>query len=228
MTSSAAHDAPVVPAWLRWVRRMQALAQNGLTYAHDPFDRQRYEELRALAREILGSALSRMLPGEDAAAVTGAFTLGTGYTTPKLDVRAAVFGEDAGGVATILLVKERADGRWTLPGGWVDVGQAPSEAVEKEVLEESGFVVRARRVLALLDRDRHGHPTMAEHVWKVFMHCEIVGQSACTGGDGLETSAVGFFREDRLPPLSLPRVTQPQIARLFVHHREPTLAADFD
>ena len=220
--------AALVPAWLLWVRRMQAIAQNGLTYARDPFDQQRYAELRVLAAEIFESALSRMLPGEDAPAVSRAFVDGAGYTTPKLDVRAAVFRDDADGTLTILLVRERSDGGWTLPGGWVDVGQSPSNAVEKEVLEESGYEVRARRVLALLDRDRHGHPTMAQHVWKLFMHCEIIGHGESTGGDGLETSEVGFFREDSLPPLSLPRVTRAQIERLFVHRRSPTLPADFD
>ncbi|MET0341828.1 MAG: NUDIX hydrolase [Polyangiales bacterium] len=215
----------LAPPWLDWVRRMQAIAQNGLTYARDPFDQQRYQQLRALSAEILASATARSLPGE-AEALARAFTSGAGYTTPKLDVRAAVFRP--GPVPTVLMVKERSDGGWTLPGGWVDVGESPSLAVEKEVREEAGYEVRASKLLALLDRDRHGHPAMAEHVWKVFLRCEIVGESRAPGGDGLETDAVAFFAEDALPSLSLPRVTPSQIARLFAHHRDPTLPTDFD
>jgi ADP-ribose pyrophosphatase YjhB (NUDIX family) len=214
-----AGDRPAgeVPAWVRWARRMQALAQNGLTYARDPYDVERYEALRALAAEVVASHAAT--PRDE---VHDLFAADAGYATPKLDVRGVVFRDDG----ALLLVRERSDGGWTLPGGWVDVGESPSEAVEKEVREESGYVVRAAKVLALLDRDRHGHPPHAHHIWKVFIQCSLVGGSAAA--PGLETDRVGFFHADAVPPLSLTRVVPAQIARLFEHYAHPDWPTDFD
>jgi ADP-ribose pyrophosphatase YjhB (NUDIX family) len=205
------------PSWLRWARRMQALAQSGLTYARDPYDVERYEALRALAAEVLAAH-----GGVSREAVHALFAADVGYATPKLDVRGVVFRDDG----ALLFVRERSDGGWTLPGGWVDVGEAPSEAVEKEVQEESGYVVRATKVLALLDRDRHGHPPHAHHIWKVFIRCSLVGGAAA--GPGLETEGVGFFHADAIPPLSLTRVVPAEIARLFEHYAHPDWPTDFD
>jgi ADP-ribose pyrophosphatase YjhB (NUDIX family) len=196
---------------------MQALAQSGLTYARDPYDIERYEALRALAAEVVATHAG--MPRD---VIHGLFATDVGYATPKLDVRGVVFRDDG----ALLLVRERSDGGWTLPGGWVDVGESPSEAVEKEVREESGYVVRATKVLALLDRDRHGHPPHPFHTWKVFIRCALVGGAAAT--EGLETDGVGFFRADTIPPLSLTRVVPAQIARLFEHYAHPDWAADFD
>ena len=196
---------------------MQALAQSGLAYARDPYDVERYEALRALAVEVL-AAHAGLPEGE----VRALFAGDAGYATPKLDARGVVFRDDG----ALLLVRERSDSGWTLPGGWVDVGEAPSEAVEKEVREESGFVVRATKLLAVLDRDRHGHPPLAHHVYKLFLRCEIVGGTAAA--PGLETDGVAFFAADAVPPLSLTRVTPAQIARLFAHRDHPDWPADFD
>ncbi|MDB4988796.1 MAG: ADP-ribose pyrophosphatase [Myxococcaceae bacterium] len=216
------------PDWLRWAREMQAIAQNGLTFARDPFDVQRYEALRALASEVVTTFAESVRPSVSEQVVSElgvSFTSGVGYATPKLDVRAAVFRESEDG-PRILLVRERSDGNWTLPGGWADVGQSVAQAVEKEATEESGYVVRATKLLAVLDRDRQGHPPHPEHVWKVFVRCELVG--GVGAGDGLETDAVGFYGEAALPPLSLTRVLPAQIARLFEHYRNPELPTDFD
>jgi RimJ/RimL family protein N-acetyltransferase/ADP-ribose pyrophosphatase YjhB (NUDIX family) len=223
-----AFDANTTAPWLRWAREIAAVAQTGLTFVHDPFDRERYARLRELSLEIFADALSgSSAPVSDdvrAQLLAGA----TGYATPKLDVRAAVFREDARGVPTILLVKERSDGLWTLPGGWVDVGESPSYAVQKEVREESGFLVRPEKLIALLDRDRQGHPASPFHVWKAFLRCAIIGGSAHEAGDGLEIDDVAFFAADALPALSLPRVLASQIALCFAHHAQPDLPTQFD
>ena len=194
-----------------------AIAQNGLTFAEDPFDRQRYEQVRQIAVEI-GSAHT----GVGAEKIANLFAQDSGYATPKIDVRAAVF---EGG--RILLVRERSDGLWTLPGGWADVGESPSVAVVREVREEAGYECRAVKILALYDREnpRHGHAPYAFHSYKVFFRCELVGGEA---SDSIETSGVGFFAPDDLPELSLLRVTPSQIARLFEHYANPGLPADFD
>jgi ADP-ribose pyrophosphatase YjhB (NUDIX family) len=205
----------LTPEWLEEIRRLQAIAQTGLAYARDPFDVERYEELRDTAVRLLAR-----LADAEPERVAGLFAADSGYATPKVDVRAVVFREDS-----LLFVQERSDGLWTLPGGWADVGASPSEAAEKEVREESGYRVRATKLLALYDRDRHGHPALAHHVYKLFVRCELVGGSP---GQSLETSAVGFFREGELPELSSARVTAAQVARMFEHHRNPEWPTDLD
>ncbi len=205
----------MTPAWLEQVRRLQAIAQTGLTYGRDPYDLERYRALQETAVQLLAQ-----LTGAEPERVADLFAGDSGYATPKVDVRAAVFRDDA-----LLLVRERSDGLWTLPGGWADVGASPGEAAEKEVREESGFLVRATKLLALYDRDRHGHPALAHHVYKLFFRCELTGGSA---SESLETSAVGFFHENELPELSLTRVTPAQVARMFEHHRNPDWSTEFD
>ncbi len=202
--------------WLGWARRMQAIAQNGLTFARDPFDQERYEQLRQLAAEVM--AAGSTLPVERAVEL---FTAETGYATPKVDVRGVVFRDD-----TILLVKEKSDGCWSLPGGWADVSSSPAENVTREIFEETGFQTRAVKLLAFYDREKHPHdPPYVQHVYKIFVRCEIVGGEATTSN---ETDAVGFFGEHSLPALSLARVTPSQIVRCFEHHRQPGLPTDFD
>jgi ADP-ribose pyrophosphatase YjhB (NUDIX family) len=150
--------------WLLWARRIQAVAQNGLTYSRDPYDIERYAELRALANEIVERHSPMTIE-----TVRSLFAADSGYATPKIDIRGVVFRVDG----ALLLVRDRLEGAWTLPGGWVDVGESPSEAVVKEVREESGFDVRATKLLAVLDRDRHGHPALAHHVDKLFVRCDL-------------------------------------------------------
>ncbi|HNQ90387.1 MAG TPA: NUDIX hydrolase [Verrucomicrobiota bacterium] len=204
------------PQWLDWCRRLQAIAQNGLCFARDPHDVERYTAIR----EIAAGMLSRG-SGLDVALVRGVLEKETGYATPKVDVRGVVFRGDQ-----LLLVRERAEGRWTLPGGWADPCESPAESVEREIREESGFVTRASQILAVLDRSKHPHePPFAFHVYKIFMRCFIIGGSECLSQ---ETDAVGFFGEANLPELSISRVTPQQIRRLFEHHRNPALPADFD
>src|SRR5262245_42148027 len=146
------------PRWLEWARELQSIAQAGLTYAKDPFDVERYQAVRRLAAEMLAAQT-----GEDADRIHDLFVGEYGHPTPKVDVRGAVFQDD-----TILLVKERVDGGWTLPGGWADVNESPAEAVVREVFEESGYQTRAVKLLALYDRRKHEHPPHPWHIYKVF------------------------------------------------------------
>ena len=203
------------PQWLEWARRLQALAQTGLTYSKDHFDIERYESICALAAEMIAVHAQT-----DVQTVHTLLASETGHATPKIDVRGVVLRDDA-----ILLVKERQDGLWTLPGGWADVNESPSEAVVREVLEESGYQTRAVKLLALYDRRKHAHPPHLYHIYKLFFRCELLGG---TPAPSLETEAVGFFQEDELPALSIMRVTPAQIARLFEHYRHPNWPTDFD
>jgi len=207
------------PGWLMWARELQAIAQTGLEFARDPYDRERYIAVRTLAARIMAQPASA-----DTLWVEKLFAAETGYATPKVGVRGAVFGEDG----RILLVREVADsGRWSLPGGWAEVNQSPSEAVVREVLEESGFAVSVRKLAAVYDRSHHPHlPPRPFHIYKLFFVCDVVGGKAQTSS---ETSEVAFFAEDEVPgDLSIGRVLPYQITRMFEHARSSTLPTDFD
>ncbi|MBV8909432.1 MAG: NUDIX hydrolase [Gammaproteobacteria bacterium] len=200
---------------LEWARAAQAIAQNGLAFTRDPFDRERYTRLAELVTELLSCQFD--IPPDMA---RGWFAGESGYLTPKVDVRGGVFERDR-----VLLVRERSDGRWTLPGGWVDVNDAPSEAVAREILEESGYRARAVKLAALVDKNRHPHPPGIHHIYKLFFLCELTGGSAATSD---ETDAVDFFAVHALPELSTGRVLASQIERLYQHRLDPALPTDFD
>jgi ADP-ribose pyrophosphatase YjhB (NUDIX family) len=202
------------PAALRWAQRVQAIAQTGLTYARDPFDRQRYEELRELAIEMAGTA------GAAAEAARVAFSSEDSYPTPKVDVRAVVFNGDE-----LLLVREVRTGGWTLPGGWADIGDTPAGVAERETREESGYAVKARKMLAVFDKSRHEHPPSLYYTYKMLVLCDLIGGEARSSH---ETDAVAFFRRDALPNLDLERATPGQIAVAFAHHVDPARPTDFD
>jgi ADP-ribose pyrophosphatase YjhB (NUDIX family) len=186
-----------------------------LTFAENPYDIERYTAVRAIAAEMLarGSDL-------EVGRLSELLATGVGYATPKVDVRGVVFRD-----GKILLVQERSDGFWALPGGWADVGDSPASAVVREIREESGFETRATKLLALLDRNRHDHPPHIDHIYKVFIRCELVGGAPATSH---EIQSIGFFSEDEIPTLSWTRNTPAQIARMFEHLRRPDLPADFD
>jgi ADP-ribose pyrophosphatase YjhB (NUDIX family) len=194
---------------------LQAIAQEGLTYTRDGYDLGRYEQLRELTAEIY--AAHSTVTVEEARDL---LALETGPATPKVDVRAAVFRE-----GRILLVKEPGDEGWSLPGGWADVGESASEAAARETLEESGYRVRPVKLLAAYDRDRHGHPPIPYHVYKLMFLCEILDEAPSAEVDSDE---VRFFGEDELPELSITRVTLAQVSRFFEQHREPDQPTDFD
>jgi ADP-ribose pyrophosphatase YjhB (NUDIX family) len=203
------------PGWLRRARRLQAIAQDGLTYAKDPYDLERYELLQELAVEFMAEG-----SGAELEHLRALFARETGPATPKVDVRAVVFHDDE-----ILLVKEPEDGLWSPPGGWADVGESPAEATVREVHEESGYRVRTVRFIALYDRDRHGHPPIPYHVYKLVFLCEILDEAPSPGAN---STGVGFFAEEEIPELSLTRVTPAQVKRFFEHYHQPELPADFD
>lgn len=203
------------PSWLDYARRLQAIAQSGLAYSPSPYDLERYETVREIAAQMM-AAISTA-PVEP---IRVLFAGQSGYATPKVDVRAALFRDD-----TILLVREREDGGWTLPGGWADVGESPADATVREVREESGYQTRAVKLLALYDRNRHGHPPIPFHAYKLFFQCELLGGAPAPSS---ETTAVDWFAADALPALSTSRVTAAQIHRFFEHYRNPGWPTDFD
>ena len=203
---------------MEWARELRAIGQTGLHYSENAYERERYERVRQIAAEMLARC-STLEPGEVVELDAADFA----YVTPKVDVRGIVFRGDR-----VLLVREVADdGRWTVPGGWADVNDAPSEAVVREIAEESGYEARPVSLLAVYDREKQGHvPPYPVHVYKLFFHCEITGGSPETDH---ETSDVGFFDVDELPELSVARVTEAQL-RQFHREVDGTGAgpADFD
>ncbi|HJQ58724.1 MAG TPA: NUDIX hydrolase [Vineibacter sp.] len=208
----------VQPLWLVWARQLQAIAQTGLTFSTVTYDRERYEAIRALAAQIMAEHSDA-----DMRRIEGLFADQAGYATPKVDVRGAVFRN-----GRILLVREASDnGRWTLPGGWADVNQSPSESVVREVREEAGVEVVVRKLAAVYDRERHPHrPPYPFHIYKLFFVCDIVGGEPRPGP---ETEAVEFFAPDKVPSdLSVSRVLPQQISRMFDHVASPDLPTDFD
>jgi ADP-ribose pyrophosphatase YjhB (NUDIX family) len=200
---------------LDWARKVQAIAQSGLAFTQDEFDRERYTQLTDLVASILSSELDIPL-----AKAKGFWEGEEGYATPKVDVRGGIFEN-----GRVLLVRERSDGKWTLPGGWVDVNDSPSGAVAREVFEESGYHARAVKLAALVDKRRHPHPPGIHHIYKLFFLCERTGGTAAVSS---ETDAVQFFDVHALPELSTGRVLASQIERLHQHHLHPELPTDFD
>ncbi|MDR0370891.1 MAG: NUDIX hydrolase N-terminal domain-containing protein [Prevotellaceae bacterium] len=197
-------------------QKIRALSQNGLVYAENEYDRERYEELFNLSNKI-----SALIHQQDIGLIEKCFTLQDDYVTPKTDVRAVVFNENN----EILLVQEKADARWSLPGGWADVGFSPVEVAEKEVKEETGLDVKAKRLLAVLDKQKHPHPPAAHYVYKIFILCEITGGAFSQAFDILDK---GFFKQGQLPPLSKERVLIEQIDLMFEYNNNPTKEAIID
>lgn len=178
-------------------QRLQALAQSGLTYSKDVFDKERYESLREIAAGLMDSQFD--IKNESLMHVSE-----TGYATPKIDVRAFILRN-----GKLLMVREAADRLWSLPGGWADVGDRPSEAVRREVEEETGLKVKVTKLLGVWDRNLHGHPPLPWHVYKLIFLCEEIGGSLAISHESLDVS---FFDINALPELSLSRVVPEQIA----------------
>lgn len=208
-----------IPQWLDWAQRLQSIAQTGLHYDAQPFDRLRYEDVMQIAAEMLAA-------GSDTAVdeIKPLLRIDKGHTTPKIDVRGVVFQDDK-----ILLVQEKLDNyRWTLPGGWADIGESAGVSVAREIYEETGYHARAVKLLALYDRNLHPHPPYQFHAYKAFFRCELLSDLREPDPRNVETGEVGFFGEDELPELSTARVTADQISRFFAHLRQPELPTDFD
>jgi ADP-ribose pyrophosphatase YjhB (NUDIX family) len=198
--------------------RLSALAQDGLTFGDSDYDLDRYRQTGQLAAELLAVISAR--PTADLAIELGR---DSGYATPKVDVRGAIFDDRE----QVLLMREKTDGRWSLPGGWADPGDAPSAAVTREILEETGYHSSAVKLIACWDRDLQGNPPpLPVHVYKLFFLCRRDG--AVQPPSTLETLEVGWFGMGQLPPLSVGRVNHHQLERALAHHRDPSLPAEFD
>lgn len=196
---------------LEFSRELAAIGQAGITYSRDPFDRERFVRLREMAGEILSLEVGNQdfkWPPEN------------GYDTPKVDVRAMVFRD-----GQVLLVKEIASGAWTAPGGWADVNVSPAGNAEKECLEESGFVVKATRLVSILDKALSGYPRNANAIYKIFFLCEVVGGEATPS---IESSEVGFFPLDDLPPLDGDRIREEDIRHAYACQLDPTVLPTFN
>jgi ADP-ribose pyrophosphatase YjhB (NUDIX family) len=210
--SEAAGDA-----WLARVRALSAIAQEGLAYTRDPFDAARFTRLKEITADMADALDAEGAPGPLRLAVEEA----DGYLTPKLDVRAAVFDPEG----RVLLVRERRDGRWTLPGGWADVGEGLAEGAVREVREESGYVVTYGRLLGVYDREKWGLVRGPWFTLKAVVECDLAGGSAATS---METDGVDWFARDAIPELSPGRTPERLLGRVFEHHDDPTLPPDVD
>ena len=204
------------PQWLAWAREIHSLSQSGLTYSQNGYDLERYRRLQEIAAEIVAgqSAVSKE-------AVLESFAMQPGYITPKVDVRAAVIRD-----GRILLVQETADNRWSMPGGWADIGELPSAMVAREVREESGFDVNVDKVIGIYDANRVTIEALAYyHAYKLVFLCTLTGGQARPSN---ETLAVDFFSLEELPPLSTRRTTRAMLEEAFAHFKDPARPAAFD
>ena len=206
---------PSQPYWIELARELQSIAQAGLTYATDTFDIERYKRLREMAAEMISRCSG--LPLEQA---HGSLSMQEGYMTPKIDVRGAVIRD-----GRLLLVRERSDGGWCMPGGWADVGEAPSLCVEREIKEESGYLASAASIVGIYDNNNDYEPIEFYHSYKIVFLCDLNGGEATTSN---ETSDVGFFSPDELPPLSERRTSTRHIGDVFARYGDAGLATVFD
>jgi ADP-ribose pyrophosphatase YjhB (NUDIX family) len=200
---------------LELARRLLALAQSGLHFTAEEYDRERYREAADIAARLLALESNR-----NADDLRRTWFVEDGYATPKIDVRGMIFRGDQ-----VLMVRERIDGKWTVPGGWADVNDSPAQAVEKEIEQESGFKARAVKLAAVYDRNKHEHPPYLFHAWKMFFICEIVSGEPRTS---YETTAVEFAPLHALPELSTGRATATQIRRMYEHHLHRDWPTEFD
>ncbi len=201
--------------YLELTKRIQAIAHAGLTYADNGFDQERYQELSEISLQLM-----QEFSNTDIAIIADLFKHKKDYPTPKVDIRAVIFQDDQ-----LLMVREKVDGCWALPGGWADVGYTPAEVVVKEVREEAGLDVSAVKVLAILDKKCHPHPPQPFYIYKIFILCDVLGGVISAG---VETSDVAFFSQKAIPPLSEDRNTMSQIDMLFSLKENSDAAVIFD
>lgn len=201
--------------FLKWATDLQSLAQAGLKYGHDTFDRERYQRIRDIAAEMMQAQTGLPLTQ-----VKTLFCGDEGFQTPKLDTRAAIFKDDQ-----ILLAREMRSQTWSLPGGWNDYDQTTAQNCVKEAREEVGRRVKPVKVIAILDRNHHNQPKLATNITKVFYLCEDLGGHFIPND---ETDACDYFALDNLPRLSLGRNTKEQIAMCFAAHDDPDWVTRFE
>src|SRR5215207_4251558 len=200
--------------WIDWAREIFSLSQSGITYSGNEYDIERYKRLQEITAEMIASA--SIVSKET---VLDSFSMQAGYITPKVDVRGAVIRD-----GKILLIQERADGRWAMPGGWADLGNSPASVAEREVWEESGFRVKAEKVVAVLDANRI-EPMEFYHAYKIIFLCKLLdGEPRISH----ETLAVDFFDLDNLPPLSVYRTNEDMLREVFAHVQDQNRPTAFD
>jgi ADP-ribose pyrophosphatase YjhB (NUDIX family) len=202
------------PQWLNWAQEIFSLSQSGLTYSGNQYDIERYKRLQEITAEIIEnqSEISKE-------AALDSFSMQAGYITPKVDVRGAVIRD-----GKILLIQERADGNWAMPGGWADLGNSPASVAEREVWEESGFRVKAEKVVAVIDANRI-EPMEFYHAYKIVFLCRLLDGEP---RPSYETLAVDFFDLTQLPPLSVYRTNENMLREVFAHVEDPDRPTSFD
>jgi ADP-ribose pyrophosphatase YjhB (NUDIX family) len=198
------------------IKRIQALAEIGLEFSQNTFDRERYDDLHEISLQMMNQITD--VPVKK---IVPVIQDKNGYKTPKVDVRAVVFNESG----EILLIQEKADNCWAMPGGWADVGYSPAEVAVKECFEEAGIKVETQKLLAVLDKQKQNMPPAFEYVYKIFLLCKKLDNNISTGS---ETSDVGWFAENNLPKLSTPRNTVKQIKLMFRYYRGEISEPVFD
>lgn len=203
-----------IPKWIAWAREIFSMSQAGLTYSQNEFDIERYKRLQEITAEMIESQSE--LSKES---VLESFSMQAGYATPKIDVRGAVVHE-----GKILLIQERMDGRWAMPGGWADLGNTPASVAEREVWEESGYRVKAGKVVAVMDANRI-EPMEFYHAFKLIFLCTLIGGEPRIS---YETLAVDFFDPNNLPPLSIYRTNENMLQEVFAHVQDPNRRTAFD
>ncbi|MDP9310319.1 MAG: NUDIX hydrolase [Chloroflexota bacterium] len=201
--------------WLQWAQQLQAISQTGLTYSTDAYDIERFRQLAQIAAEIV--AVHTHVPVND---IRRYFLEQRGYATPKVDVRGAIVVDHK-----ILLVQERSDEQWCLPGGWADVGETPSAVVIREVAEESGLTIIPQKVIGIYDANRHGERLELSHAYKIVFLCEYIGGEL---QPSTETLAAQFFSFEQLPPLSSNRTSEHHLAHVRAHLTDPQRPTHFD
>ena len=200
--------------WIGWAQEIFSLSQAGLTYSQNEFDIARYQRLQELTAEMIASQSE--ITKES---VLASFSMQAGYITPKVDVRGAVVRD-----GKILLIQERADSKWAMPGGWADLGNSPASVAEREVWEESGYHVKAEKVVAVIDANRI-EPFEFYHAYKLIFLCQLLdGEPRIS----YETLAVDFFDPNDLPPLSSYRTNEDMVLEVFAHIQDPTRPTAFD
>lgn len=201
---------------LDYAKRLKAMAHLGLTYANNAYDLERYQELEQISLELM-----QQISGQPLAEISAYFSTKKEYITPKVDIRAVIFNDQK----QLLLVREKADGKWSLPGGWADIGFSPKEIAVKEALEETGFNVKPVKLLAVFDKRCHPHPPQPDYVYKIFIYCEIINREKTEAFDILD---VGFFDQNMIPELSEDRVLPAQINLMFEYLADPQKEAMID
>ena len=204
-----------VKQWLTWAREIQSLAQTGLAFAPNHYEKERSTRLIEISAEIIEEYTN--LKSEN---ISEVLMEQPGYATPKVDVRAAIIRDNK-----ILLVKEITDGKWSMPGGWMDVGDYPAQAAEREAIEESGFVVKAKKLIGAFDANRNGRPLEFFHAVKLIYLCEIISGKPTISN---ETSEVKFFDFNGLPVLSENRTNKRHIAEIIEHLKDTSRQAFFE